>query len=378
MGLPLERGEHFRDLLPDVPGLWASGDGSLQAVLVSHTHPDHCGLADLVASNVPIICGRAAHRIWNAASLFVPRMEPFEAAAHFEHGVPRTFGPFTVTPWLVDHSGYDAYSLLIEAGGRRLLYSGDIRATGRKPQTLETIAAKAHGVDVLLLEGTRIEHSESPVTESAVEARVRELLCDTRGAVLAFFSAMNIDRLVSLYRATIEADRTFVMDLYTAIVARACGNPRVPQAEWDRVRVYLPKAQRRRVIESANFAIVDSVRSSRIYPDELLRRRGELVLTARASMLAELRPALADGAALWSMWEGYLDRDAVLANKLEGYGLPVHRIHASGHASRDALARFARGAQPHTIVPIHTQRPAAYHAALENVQIENDGDWWMI
>ena len=62
-----------------------------------------------------------------------------------------TIGPLRVTPWLVDHSGYDAYSLLIEAGGRRLLYSGDIRATGRKAGTLDAIAAGARGVDVLLL-----------------------------------------------------------------------------------------------------------------------------------------------------------------------------------------------------------------------------------
>lgn len=34
-------------------------------------------------------------------------------------------GPFTVTPLLVDHSAFESYALLVEAGGRRLLYSGD-------------------------------------------------------------------------------------------------------------------------------------------------------------------------------------------------------------------------------------------------------------
>ena len=212
-------------------------------------------------------------------------MEPFEAAAHFEHGVPQTIGPFRVTPWLVDHSGYDAYSLLIKAGGRRLLYSGDIRATGRKASTLDAIAVGARGVDVLLARGNTDRGLGNPVSESDVEAEVAALLRGTPGLGLVFFSAMNIDRLVSVYRATLKADRTFVMDLYTASVARATGNPRVPQAEWDRVRVYLPRAQRRRVIDSESFALVDSVRSARIYPDEIKSRAGELVMITRASTL---------------------------------------------------------------------------------------------
>lgn len=37
-------------------------------------------------------------------------------------------GPFTVTPYLVDDSAFDAYALLVEAVGRRVLYSGDLRA----------------------------------------------------------------------------------------------------------------------------------------------------------------------------------------------------------------------------------------------------------
>jgi ribonuclease J len=378
VGLPLERVDRFQDLLPDVPGLWASGDSSLRAALVSHTHPDHCGLADLIAPDVPIICGRAAQQIWNAASLFIPRMEPFEASAHFEHGVPLNIGPFRVTPWLVDHSGYDAYSLLIEAGGRRLLYSGDIRATGRKASTLDAIAAGARGVDVLLLEGTRIGGSGNPVSESDVEAEVAELLRGTPGLGLVFFSAMNIDRLVSVYGATLKADRTFVMDLYTASVARATGNPRVPQAEWDRVRVYLPRAQRRRVIDSENFALVDSVRSARIYPDEIKSRVGELVMITRASMLPELHHAVDDAVAIWSMWDGYLDRDSALVGALRGYGVPMHRVHASGHASRATLRQFAAAAGPGTIVPIHTDRPTEYHAVFENVRTENDGEWWSV
>ena len=54
-------------------------------------------------------------------------------------------GPFIVTPYLVDHSAYDAYALLIEAGGRRLSIQRrhplswsqrcPVRAAGEQPAT---------------------------------------------------------------------------------------------------------------------------------------------------------------------------------------------------------------------------------------------------
>ena len=108
-GLPLElEGAPPRDLLPDVPGLWADSDGSLLALLISHAHPDHYGLADLVAPSVPIFIGEHAAAILNEAVFFVPGVRPFPLAGHLRHREPLSFGPFTVTPWLVDHSAFDA------------------------------------------------------------------------------------------------------------------------------------------------------------------------------------------------------------------------------------------------------------------------------
>ena len=46
---------------------------------------------------------------------------------------------------------------------------------------------------------------------------------DAEGLVLCFFSPLNVDRLVSLFRAAKRSGRTFVYDLYAASVARATG-----------------------------------------------------------------------------------------------------------------------------------------------------------
>jgi 5-methylcytosine-specific restriction enzyme subunit McrC len=79
----------------------------------------------------------------------VPGIQPFKTPTHFEHDVPRTIGPFRVTPWRVDHSAYDAYSLLIEAGGRRLLFLVHCARLAFGPTHVEHGTAEREGAHLL-------------------------------------------------------------------------------------------------------------------------------------------------------------------------------------------------------------------------------------
>jgi len=166
VGLPLDmEGVPMRDLLPDVPGLWADADGSLAAVLLSHGHPDHSGLADLVTPGVRVFAGQAAARIAHEASFFIPSARQLRVDGVLRDGQPLRIGPFTVTPVLVDHSAFDAYALVVEADGRRLVYSGDTRAHGRKPGAMGRLAAAADGAAVA---GDSME--VGPTTAAALNA----------------------------------------------------------------------------------------------------------------------------------------------------------------------------------------------------------------
>jgi hypothetical protein len=50
--------------------------------------------------------GAATRAILTAAALFVPDADLPPSTITLENGKPLTFGPFTVTPVLVDHSAY--------------------------------------------------------------------------------------------------------------------------------------------------------------------------------------------------------------------------------------------------------------------------------
>ncbi len=386
-GLPLDvKGVAQRDLLPDVPGLWAEGDGSLRALVISHPHPDHHGLADLVDSSVPILLGEAAASILAEAAFFVPSARRFPVAGHLRHREKIRLGPFDVIPWLVDHSAFDAYALVVEAAGGRLLYTGDVRAHGRKPGLLAALARDVGPVDVLLMEGTRVQtgaDERSSLTEADVEDACTARFAHAEGMALVVYSPQNADRLVSLYRAAKRSGRMFVMDLYAASIAAATNRPTIPQAGWDGVRVYIPQSQRRRVIEHEAFDRIDAVRASRIYADQLRERARDVVMTCRASMLGELERGgcLGGAEAVWSMWAGYLHRDSgeVMRERLERLGIPLTTCHASGHATLDDLRDLAAGVDPSRLVPIHTAHPEAFADVFGGaVEVRADREWWRV
>ena len=161
VGLPLDAPEDPSDggrqrLLPAVGG-FREPDDNLLGVVISHPHMDHYGLARYLYPTVPIYIGEAANRSLKAASAYVPNGHGFEARRFIADRVPVQVGPFRITPYLVDHSAFDAYSMLVESGGKRLFYSGDFRAHGRKSRLFEALVTnRPADIDVLMMEGTTI------------------------------------------------------------------------------------------------------------------------------------------------------------------------------------------------------------------------------
>src|SRR3989339_541338 len=85
---------------------------------------------------------------------------------------------FNITPFLVDHSAFDAFAFLIEAEGKRLFYSGDFRAHGRKAILFKQIIERPpQNIDCLLMEGSALGREDAQYkTEEEVEKRFEEIL----------------------------------------------------------------------------------------------------------------------------------------------------------------------------------------------------------
>lgn len=387
LGMPLDARLGDEGELPAVSGL-LTPDRSLLAVIVTHGHPDHYGLAAARHPDVPLLVGEATERILTEAAFFSSAGAELRATGYLRDREPIELGPFRVTPFLVDHSAFDAYALLVEAGGCRLFYTGDLRAHGRKGSVFERLLREPPAdVDALLLEGTNLRTGALAggvlASEWDVENGAVELLRQTDGLVLAAYSPQNIDRLVTLYRAAKRSGRKLVIDLYTAAVTRATGRPEtIPQADWDGVRVYIPLSQRIKVKNAGEFDRVNEVRAQRIFGEDLAAHPERYVLTFRGSMTRELESAgcLGGAAAVWSMWSGYLEEPSGrrLRGWLEERGIPLMLLHSSGHATVEDLQRLASAVAAKQVVPVHTTQALRYHELYDDVRVRDNGEWWTV
>ena len=386
VGLPLDApDEGQEDLLPQVPG-FREPDDSLLGVVISHPHQDHYGLARYIRPEVPVWIGSAANDIMTAASAYVPGGHAFSNPHFIADRTPVEIGPFRITPYLVDHSAFDAYALLVEADGKRVFYSGDFRAHGRKKALFEAMVKRPPmDLDVLLMEGTTIGRpgsSEGFATEADLERALVQAFGETAGTHFVWTSSQNIDRLVTIFRAAKRTGRVLLIDLYTAVVLEATGKDTIPQSDWEGVKLYIPQSQRVHIKKNGLFDDLARHRANRIFPEDLPGLRERAVMLFRPMMMRDRGVgAVLEGAGLaYSMWEGYLKEPSVqrVVTWLEGRDIPWQVIHTSGHASTADLQRFAAALAPRMLVPIHSFETGRFSELFDSVIQKEDGVWWAI
>lgn len=356
VGRPLDAPNDAKGLLAPTLDLKAPLDG----IIISHPHQDHYGLLEETPREWPVFCGEATKRLIQLTSgIFgTPIERDFKL---WTSGSPFEVGPFRITPYLTDHSAFDAHMLLIEVAGKRILYSGDFRTHGRKSALVDRfIAAPPRDIDVLVMEGTNLGSDKSCVTESELETDFETLFRETKGRVFVSWSAQNIDRTVSLYRACLKTGRTLVVDLYAAEVMEMLAEfGKLPQPDWAGIKVVVTSAMARMYRRKGNEPFVERMVPFGISAKKLNADQGKWVVMVRPSLMRDyvksgVEPNSSD-AWSWSMWRGYLgNEDGALVSKwFKDGGSQANHIHTSGHASPAVLRSFAHAINAKQLVPVH-------------------------
>ena len=387
IGLPLvdEEGQSFnlgdylklskaelvkRNIAKDISGLYKEDTDSKppDAILISHSHPDHYGLLTFVKPQIPLYLSEGCLELIKATYYFKGISPDFDTARIIENKKYFSIGDFKITPYLVDHSGFDAYAFLIEAEGKRVFYSGDFRGHGKKSSLFDSfIENPPKDIDFLIMEGTGIEGEDGDYDkEEKLRDNLGAIFKERKGMIFFACSSQNIDRISSLYSACRRSRRTLVLDPYTVYLLDALKDisQGIPQFDFQDIRVFFtPDSNTRRLADDKTLykytLYKHKYNESKISYDEIKEKKNSLVvkLSYGIRKAFDRKGYIAGSTLIYSMWSGYLYNEEPFWDK---YGIfPIH-IHTSGHASVKQMKEFASALNPTTIIPIHTLSPEKF------------------
>jgi len=113
----------------------------VEAIFYTHYHGDHLGLFHLVPDDINQYIGQVAKKVAlckHHRLSYIKGREDISAQEISKLQKMNTFcaqqaiviGDIQVIPYFVSHSAYDAYMILIEAEGKKILHTGDFRGHG--------------------------------------------------------------------------------------------------------------------------------------------------------------------------------------------------------------------------------------------------------
>lgn len=378
-----------KGILPNISGLykWDTNNDRPNGILISHAHIDHYGFYKHIHEDIPFYLGEASHKIMDISAIFNITEGSIVQHKYIKSGQPLAIGDFIVTPFLMDHSAFDAYAFLVEGDGKRLMYSGDFRSHGRKEKAYRWWLYNApKEVDALLLEGTTLGRApEKCKSEKDVENEIYEVIKEANNITFISSSGQNIDRLVSIFRACRRTDKIFLVDCYVAVVLKAlnafAGIP-YPSKDFPEIRVFYLSSLFDKAEKSGHPELMYQFKKFKMMPDEISAKRDKVVMLVRSTMVPYLKTiaGIQGGDFIYTMWQGYWNENSMkpIRDFIEDEKLNYHYIHTSGHADFETLKETVDHLRPKLIVPIHTFHPESYESLGVPIHVLNDGEGFQL
>ena len=330
----------------------------IDGVFISHNHGDHIGLIENVRPEIPIFIGKLAAEIHNTICDFISKDNKIISKIYLEHETSIIIKDIIVTPFLIDHSAYDAYAFLIESNGEKIIYTGDFRRHGAKGKFTEYLAKspKAHCPDVLLIEGTNLYKNDFVAeTENKMGEKAEAFMRKIKGNVFVLQSTTNIDRLEQIYEACRKTNRTLIVDIFTAHILS-----NIPDKKFNDIKIFYPFWLTQNMFKSVEGSNKMYKFHSRKLPNEELKSLKDLCILVRENMLSDIQKRMNydDAGLIYSKWEGYKVNKKT--NEFVDFFKEKESIHTSGHADVQTIKDFIIELDPIKIIPVHTETPEKY------------------
>ena len=427
------------DLLPDIKGIYRKdyskhmgyGDHnqetSVDGVLLTHAHIDHCAYIHYLRPEIPIYCSDASKLIMQGfqdmggGEEYITYKENFKKYENSKGGfsratteknrdeIPRniqTINPskvleldsISVESIPIDHSLPGVYGFLIHTSEGDIGYTADIRFHGRRSKDSQKFVDKcgSDNLDYLLCEGTRINKQDS-ITEFDVESKVSNVINDTENLVVCTYPTRDLDRLLSFYNSIKDTGRDLVIDTKQAYLLKlfqASDEWRniYPSPQDPKIKVFVSrkswglldknrdewhdslvqadyKEWEREFLDYPNYVDYRDVKANQkkfvfYCSDFQLLNLIDVRPSEKSSYIRSSTEPFND--------EMKLDQERI-KRWLIHFGLisddgAWNTVHVSGHGTGDQIKKVIEGANSKTVIPIHTEHEDYFDALHDNVK----------
>jgi ribonuclease J len=300
---------------------------------------------------------------------------------------------FEVKAFNVDHSIYGATAYIVE-GDISLAYTGDFRLHGKNGDETRKFIKEAKNVSILITEGTRVGREEHEnVSEREVYENALKIVEESKGLVIADFSARNFERLECFKKIAEKTGRELVVTAKDAYFLHALklvdgvdrlkglriyGNFKATRQKWEELVVW------------------DNYADQYISPFEIRENQENCILCFSFYDMPHLLDIMPNGGTyIYSSSEAFGEEQEFsflrLWNWLQYFGFEVHGfrvdksgkpifekgLHASGHVSREELRKVIEEIDPDYVIPVHTEKPELFKWAFGEkvVLVKNEESW---
>ncbi|MFX0067567.1 MAG: MBL fold metallo-hydrolase [Promethearchaeota archaeon] len=359
------------DILPKVKGIYRFDDSeeSVNGIFLSHSHLDHAGHISFLKRSIPVYCGETTALILDVIK--DTRRTTFESDFSgiqfntFRTGKKIKIDSLEIEPIHVDHSVPGAYGFVIHTSSGSIVYTGDFRLHGTKPEMTREFIQKAKESEpkALITEGTNLRGAPMS-SESEVVEKLRILTEQTDGLIIGSFAWADVDRFRSFYTAAKESGRYLAVSLRQAyLLDKLSRDPGLEMPDLDDKTLLVFKRYKKRY-EKWEQEILEL--GQVVEGSDISKIQSKTILVAGLYDFGELvRVAPTSGSCFaYSMSEPFDEEMEIdfekLSNWLKRYGLPQYHIHTSGHIMPLQLRQTLKEIGGDQIFPIHTDTPELF------------------
>lgn len=325
------------------------------AVFFTHYHGDHIGQMTRIRQDIPLFSGALAKDVmlmsaehsYKKNQALCDRIKTINT---FKGGEELTIGDIRITPWSIDHSACDSYLFLIEADGKRILYTGDFRMHGFRGHAIPKILRKIGKVDALITEGTTLSRPDNSkaMTERELQAKVREYMKQYK-YVYILCASTNLERLCALSKA-VPTGKYFICDEYQRdlleLLEKHWGNLSSLFRDFKKT-VYGNNIQGN--LQKCGFLM--AVRDNQKFRQIISKFDREQSIM------------------LYSMWDGYRTKPDSTITDFLNLASRWETLHTSGHVSHEDLKTVIDIADPDIVIPMHSEAPNMLKTLCPNKKI---------